>query len=154
MLLPLRSNFAIDWTNLVLRLLLPDAWPHYNTAADEAVAAACQVRGVVVAADAGWDAEDFVVALDARIPYVKGALCTYKTCIQKLNDKLFKGKQKAIAFDKHEDVARSLKAVGREVDHMLDSAFRSGVQAALSIAKSWYPGIDLQLMTALREGSE
>src|ERR1041385_695446 len=112
------------------------------------------VRGVVVAADAGWDAEDFVVALDARIPHVKGALCTYKTCIQKLNDKLFKGKQKTIAFDKHEDVARSLKAVSRQVDHMLDSAFRSGVQAALSIAKSWYPGIDLQLMTALREGSE
>src|ERR1041385_8477623 len=37
---------------------------------------------------------------------------------------------------------------------MLDSAFRSGVQAALSIAKSWYPGIDLQLMTALQEGLE
>src|SRR3954464_185744 len=37
---------------------------------------------------------------------------------------------------------------------MLDSAFRSGVQAALSIAETCYPGIDLQLMTALREGSE
>ena len=41
--------------------------------------AARLVRGEVVAPDAGWNAEDFVVALDARVPQVKGALCTYKS---------------------------------------------------------------------------
>ena len=95
-----------------------------------------------------------MVALDARIPHVKGALCTYKTGIQNLNDKLFKGRQKPIAFEKNEDVARNLKAVPRQVENMLDSDFRSGMQAALSIAKSWYPDIDLKLMTALRDGPE
>ena len=34
------------------------------------------MRGVVLPPDAGWDAEEFVVALDARVPYVKGALLT------------------------------------------------------------------------------
>src|SRR4051812_38342523 len=37
---------------------------------------------------------------------------------------------------------------------MLDSVFRSGVQAALAIVKSWYPTVDLYLVRALRDLSE
>src|SRR3954465_8401820 len=53
--------------------LLLDAWPNSSSVADEVVAAARAVRGEVVAPDAGWNVEDFAVALDARIPHVKGA---------------------------------------------------------------------------------
>ena len=54
--------------------LLPDAWPNSTPIAEKVVLEARLVRGEVVAPDAGWNAEDFVVALDARVPHVKGAL--------------------------------------------------------------------------------
>src|SRR3954468_19366614 len=53
-----------------------------------------------------------------------------------------------------EDVARNLKAARRQLDALLDSACRSGVQASLAIVASWYPTIDLELLRALREHSE
>src|SRR4051812_16639060 len=67
---------------------------------------------------------------------------------------LFKSRTKPIAGETTDDVARNLKVASRQLDVMLDSAFRSGVQAALSIVKSWYPEVDLDLMQALRDGSE
>src|SRR4051812_39988331 len=73
---------------------LPDAWPNSSIAATEAVAEARRTRGVEVDADAGWGPEDLVVTLDARVPHVKGALCTFKIGVQKLNDMLFKSQTK------------------------------------------------------------
>jgi hypothetical protein len=133
---------------------LPDAWPNSTPVADGAVAAARLVRGEVVAPDAGWNVEDFVVALDARIPHVKGALCTYKAGVQKLNDKLFRSRAEPIPNKTNEDVARNLKAAPRQLETLLDSAFRSGVQATLAIVKSWYPTVDLKLLRALRDESD
>ena len=131
-----------------------DAWPNSPIVADEAVAAARIERGEVVAPDAGWNVEDFAVALDARIPHVKGALCAYKAGVQKLNNKLFRSRAEHIPAKTAEDVARNLKAAPRRLDAMLDSAFRSGVQASLAIVKSWHPTADLQLFRALRDGSD
>ena len=131
-----------------------DAWPNSTPVADKAVAAARLVRGETVAPDAGWSVEDFAVALDARIPHVKGALCTYKAGVQKLNDMLFRSRTKPIASQTNEDVARNLKAAPRQLDIMLDSTFRSGVQASLAIVKSWYPTVDLNLVRAMRDGSD
>jgi hypothetical protein len=133
---------------------LLDAWPNSSLVADEAVAAARALRGEIVAPDAGWSVEDFAVALDARIPHVKGALCTYKAGVQKLNRKLFRSRTKPIPDRTSEDVARNLKAARRQLDALLDSACRSGVQASLAIVTSWYPTIDLELLRALREHSE
>ena len=131
-----------------------DAWPTSSLAADQAVAAARAVRGEDVAPDAGWNVEDFAVALNARVPLVKGALCAYKTGVQKLNDKLFRSRTAPIPNKTSEDVARNLKAAPRQLDLMLNSAFQSGVQASLAIVKSWHPTVDLNLFRALREGSE
>ena len=131
-----------------------DAWPNSTLVADKVVAAARLERGETVAPDAGWNVEDFAVALDARIPHVKGALCTYKAGVQKLNEKLFRSRTKPIALQSNEDVARNLRAAPRQLDIMLESAFRSVVQASLAILTSWYPTIDLSLVGALREGSE
>jgi len=58
---------------------LLDAWPTSSLAADQVVAVARTVRGEDVAPDAGWNVKDFAVALNARVPLVKGALCAYKT---------------------------------------------------------------------------
>ena len=124
---------------------MSDAWLNSTPVVDEAVAAARVVRGEVVAPDAGWNVEDFVVALDARIPHVKGALCTYKAGVQKLNNKLFRSRAEPIPAKTAEDVAQNLKVAPRRLDAMLDSAFRSGVQASLAIVKSWHPTADLQL---------
>src|SRR4051812_36956520 len=112
------------------------------------------MRGEVVAPDAGWNVEDFAVALDARIPHVKGALCTYKSGVQKLNNKLFRACTKPIPDRTIEDVARNLKAARRQLEALLDSACRSGVQASLAIVKSWYPTVDLELLRALRDHSD
>src|SRR3954462_12853591 len=66
---------------------------------------------------------------------------------------LFRSRTKPIAGETNDDVAQNLKAAPRQLDAMLDSAFRSSVQASLSIVKSWYPEVDLDLIHALREGS-
>ena len=133
---------------------MPDAWPNSTPVADKAVATARLVRGETVASGAGWNVEDFAVALDARIPHVKGALCAYKTGVQKLNDKLFRFRTTPIPNKTSEDIARNLKAAPRQLDTMLDSAFRSGVQASLAMVKSWYPTVDLNLVRTLRDNSD
>src|SRR4051812_5942787 len=135
-------------------LILLDAWPNSTPAAEEAVAAARLVRGETVAPDAGWNVKDFAVALDARIPQVKGALCTYKAGVQKLNDMLFRSRTRPIVLQTNEDVARNLKAAPRQLAIMLDSAFRCGVQASLAIVKSWYPTVNLNLLRVMRDHSD
>ena len=85
---------------------------------------------------------------------MKGALFTYKAGVQKLNNKLFRSRAEPIPAKTTEDVARNLKAAPRRLDAMLDSAFRSGVQASLAIVKSWHPTADLQLFRALWDGSD
>ena len=93
------SELLLWFSDLIFLSLAPlaDAWPNSTPVADEAVAAARLVRGEYVAPDASRNVEDFVVALDARVPHVKGALCTYKAGVQKLNDKLFRSRSKPIA---------------------------------------------------------
>ena len=77
---------------------------------------------------------------------MKGALCTYKAGVRKLNDNLFRSRAEPIPAKTNEDVARNLKAAPRQLEALLDSAFRSGVQASLAIVKSWYPTVDLTLL--------
>ena len=100
-----------------------DAWPNSSLAADQAVIVARAERGENVAPDAGYNVEDFAVALNARIPLVKGALCAYKTGVQKLNSKLFRSRAEPIPNKTSEDVAQNLKAAPRQLDLMLNSAF-------------------------------
>ena len=85
---------------------------------------------------------------------MKGALCAYKAGVQKLNNKLFRSRAEPIPAKTTEDVARNLKVAARRLDALLDSAFRSGVQASLAIVKSWYPTVDLNLVRALRDDSD
>ena len=94
------------------------------------------------------------MALNARIPLVKGALCAYKTGVQKLNRRLFRSRAQPVPNKTSEDITRNLKVAPRQLDLMLNSAFRSGAQASLAIVKSWYPTVDLDLFRALRDGSD
>src|SRR4051812_43977221 len=118
--------------------ILLDAWPNSTPVAEEAVAAARLVRGEIVAPDAGWNVEDFAVALDARIPHVKGALCTYKAGVQKLNDMLFRSRTKPIACHTNEDVARNFKAAPRQLDNMLDSCDALKIKSCTVIIHAGY----------------
>ena len=69
---------------------MPGAWPNSQVAAAQAVAESRQARGMENAdAAAAWGPEDLVSALDARLPLVKGALCAFKTGVQKLNETLW-----------------------------------------------------------------
>src|SRR4051812_26558914 len=67
---------------------------------------------------------------------------------------LFRSRTQPIVMQTNEDVARNLKAAPRQLAIMLDSAFRSSVQASLAIVKSWYPTVDLNLVRAMRDNSD
>ena len=47
-----------------------------------------------------------------------------------------------------------LRAAPRRVDLLLDSAVRADAQAALMLVKSWYPGLDVGVLTGLRADSD
>ena len=63
-------------------------WPTTQAAAEKAVEDSRQARregGEAIEDGAAWIPAEFVVATAARMPLVKGAICTFKIGIVKLN---------------------------------------------------------------------
>ena len=85
---------------------------------------------------------------------LKGALFVFKAGISKLNRLLWPSEGQPEMHESNEAVAAMLRAAPRRVDHLLDSAVRAGAQAALMLVRSWYPGLDLSVLTGMRVGSD
>ena len=141
-----------------LTFLLPTAgcWRSTQTAAIAAVEESRQVRraeGEEIAENAEWGPVDYVEATKARMPLLKGAIFVFKSGISKLNRLIWNRQDEPEMRESTEAVAAMLRAAPRRVGHLLDSAVRAGAQAALMLVRSWYPGLDLDLLTAMRAGS-
>ena len=142
-----------------LTLLVPitGCWRSTQTAAIAAVETSRQVRraeGEEIAENAEWGPVDYVEATKARLPLLKGALFVFKTGISKLNRLLWNRQDEPEVRESSEAVAAMLRAAPRRVEHLLDSAVRAGAQTALMLVRSWYPGLDLSVLTGMRAGSD
>ena len=132
-------------------------WRGTQAAANAAVEKSREARradGEEIAEDAGWGPAEFVEAAKARLPMLKGALFVFKTGISKLNRMLWPSAGQPEMRESTEAIAAMLRAAPRRVEHLLDSAVRAGAQAALMLVRSWYPGLDLSVLTGMRVGSD
>ena len=108
----------------------------------------------MIAENAAWSPAEYVEATNARLPMVKGAIFVFKTGIAKLNRLLWGSEDQPEMHESTDAVAAMLRAAPRRVDHLLDSAVCASAQAALMLVRSWYPGLDLSILTGLRAGSD
>ena len=102
-----------------------DSWPASQEDAEKAVSdnrQARRERGEVVDDIAPWSPDELVLATRARLPLVKGALCTIKTGVVKLNHLLRPSAGTPAAPDTTADVVNMLKAAPRRIGALLDSA--------------------------------
>ena len=108
----------------------------------------------VIAEGAAWSPAEYVEAASARLPMLKGALFVFKAGISKLNRLLWPSEGQPEMHESNEAVAAMLRAAPRRIEHLLDSAVRAGAQDALMLVRSWYPGLDLSVLTGMRVGSD
>ena len=94
------------------------------------------------------------MATAARMPLVKGAILAFKTGVVKLNKLIWPAAEKPGTPDTTARVIDMLRAAPRRGDLLLDSIVRAGAQAALMLVKSWYPGLDVGVLTGFRAGSD
>ena len=85
---------------------------------------------------------------------MKGAICAFKTGIVKLNQLIWPAAELPGAPDTTTNVVDMLRVAPRRVDLLLNFAVRTGAQTALMMVKSWYPGLDLKILTGLRTSSD
>ena len=85
---------------------------------------------------------------------MKGALCAFKTGLEKLNRLIWRSAEPPSAPQTTDEVAQNFIAAPRRVFELLESAVRAGVQATLMSVVSWYPNLELHLLGTLRAGSD
>jgi len=132
-------------------------WRGTEAAAIAAVEKSREARradGEEIAEDARWGPADYLEAAKARLPTLKGALFVFKAGIGKLNRLLWPSSGQPEMRESTEAISAMLRAAPRRVDHLLDSAVRAGAQTALMLVRSWYPGLDLSVLTGMRVGSD
>jgi hypothetical protein len=101
--------------------------------------------------DAPWDPYDHLVALNARVSHMR-AIDRNLSDIPEVATQLFRtlwpGEEVPDTFSLISD---RLKGVGRRIREWQCSAARAGADAALRVACSWYPELDLDALVGVRE---
>ncbi|KAK1607820.1 hypothetical protein QYE76_031493 [Lolium multiflorum] len=103
---------------------------------------------------APWDPYDHLVALNARVSHMRCVdrnLSDIPDVASQLYRTLWPGEQVPHTFSLISD---RLKGAGRRIREWQCSAARAGADSALRVACSWYPELDLDALTGVREGAE
>lgn len=137
--------------------MLLDSWPNTQEGAEKAIQEHRQARraaGATVDDVAPWSPDEIILATRARLPLLKGAVCAFKTGVLKLNRLLWPANRVPDEPDATAQVTTMLTVAPRRIRALLDSAARAGAQMTLATVVSWYPGLDLSLLRAVRAGSD
>jgi hypothetical protein len=98
-----------------------------------------------------WDQDDYILALQARMkPLQSFGVDMLKTSIRTF-DVLWPGQDTPSSC---KDIAEALANVDDRLDEWRESAARAGADEALSFVLSWYDGIKLDTIKAMRSGSK
>ncbi|KAK1604012.1 hypothetical protein QYE76_027685 [Lolium multiflorum] len=103
--------------------------------------------------DAPWDPYDHLVALNARVSHMRVIdrnLSDIPEVATQLYRTLWPGEEVPDTFSLISD---RLKGAGRRIREWQCSAARAGADAALRVACSWYPDLDLDALVGVREGA-
>jgi hypothetical protein len=109
------------------------------------VAQACENLG------APWDPYDHLVALNARVSHMRAIdrnLSNIPDVATQLFRTLWPGE---VVPDTFSLISDRLKGAGRRIREWQCSAARAGADAALRVACSWYPDLDLDALVGVRE---
>ncbi|KAK1603989.1 hypothetical protein QYE76_027662 [Lolium multiflorum] len=101
--------------------------------------------------DAPWDPYDHLVALNARVSHMRVIdrnLSDIPEVATQLFRTLWPGEEVPDTFSLISD---RLKGAGRRIREWQCSAARAGADAALRVACSWYPDLDLDALVGVRE---
>ena len=134
---------------LCLAGLFPDSQAHAVKKVEEHRVA--QGRTDLAAA---WDPYDHLVALNSRVSHMR-CVDRYVSDIPQVATQLYRtlwpGEEVPDTFSLISD---RLKGAGQRIREWQCSAARSGADSALRVACSWYPELDLDAPTGVREGAE
>ncbi|KAK1643844.1 hypothetical protein QYE76_061649 [Lolium multiflorum] len=103
---------------------------------------------------APWDPYDHLVALNAQVSHMRTIdrnLSDIPDLATQLFRTLWPGEEVPDTFSLISD---RLKGAGRRIREWQCSAARAGADSALRVACSWYPELDLDVFTGVREGAE
>lgn len=103
---------------------------------------------------APWDPYDHLVALNARVSHMRCVdrnLSDIPQVATQLYRTLWPGEEVPDTFSLISD---RLKGAGRRIWEWQCFAARAGADSALRVACSWYPELDLDAFTGVREGAE
>ncbi|KAK1664257.1 hypothetical protein QYE76_052416 [Lolium multiflorum] len=101
-----------------------------------------------------WTPNDHLVALNARVSHMRAIdrnLSDIPDVATQLFRTLWPGEEVPDTFSLISD---RLKGAGRRIREWQCSAARAGADSALRVACSWYPELDLDALTGVREGAE
>ncbi|KAK1665231.1 hypothetical protein QYE76_053390 [Lolium multiflorum] len=103
---------------------------------------------------APWDPYDHLVALSARISHMRSVdrnLSDIPEVASQLFKTLWPGE---VVPDTFSLISDRLKGACRRIREWQCSAARAGADSVLRVACSWYPELDLDALTGVREGAE
>jgi hypothetical protein len=103
--------------------------------------------------DAPWDPYDHLVALSARVAHMRAVdrnLADLPDLAIHLFKVLWPGEEVPASLTLTSDC---LKGAGRRIREWQCSAARAGADAALRVACSWYPDLDLDALHGVRENA-
>jgi hypothetical protein len=133
---------------LCLAGLFPDSQAHAaKKVGERRVAQAYKNLG------APWDPYDHLVALNARVSHMRCVdrnLSDVPQVAAQLYRTLWPGEEVPDSFSL---ICDRLKGAGRRIREWQCSAARAGADSALRVACSWYPELDLDALTSVREGA-
>ncbi|XP_071681542.1 uncharacterized protein [Lolium perenne] len=101
-----------------------------------------------------WTPKDHLVALNARVSHMRCIdrnLSDIPDVATQLYRTLWPGEEVPDTFSLIND---RLKGAGRRIREWQCSAARAGADSALRVACSWYPELNLDALTGVREGAE
>ncbi|KAK1648179.1 hypothetical protein QYE76_065984 [Lolium multiflorum] len=101
-----------------------------------------------------WTPNDHLVALNARVSHMRAIdrnLSDIPDVATQLFRTLWPGEEVPDTFSLISD---RLKGAGRRIREWQCSAARAGADSALRVTCSWYPELDLDALTGVREGAE
>ncbi|KAK1628151.1 hypothetical protein QYE76_002466 [Lolium multiflorum] len=101
-----------------------------------------------------WTPHDHLVALNARVSHMRAIdrnLSDIPDVASQLFRTLWPGE---VVPDTFSLISDRLKGAGRRIREWQCSAARAGADSVLRVACSWYPELDLDALTGVREGAE
>ncbi|KAK1669404.1 hypothetical protein QYE76_057563 [Lolium multiflorum] len=101
-----------------------------------------------------WTPNDHLVALNARVSHMRAIdrnLSDIPDVASQLYRTLWPGE---VVPDTFSLISDRLKGAGRRIREWQCSAARAGADSVLRVACSWYPELDLDALTGVREGAE